>query len=118
MSRWVEYHGLRLSRSLAFGIGLAALALAAGLETPALAAGASRRWGDVLGTLFSVETGWGALHVTSASAGIVAAGQTTTPAAVGGTYGQSVPALAPSEWIPRGFARWVATAFHGSSGHG
>ncbi|WP_293801666.1 hypothetical protein [uncultured Bosea sp.] len=40
MSRWVEYHGLRLSRSLAFGIGLAALALAAGLETPAFAAGA------------------------------------------------------------------------------
>lgn len=43
MSRWVEYHGLRLSRSLAFGIGLAALALAAGLETPALAAGANLR---------------------------------------------------------------------------
>ncbi|WP_306222687.1 hypothetical protein [Bosea beijingensis] len=43
MSRWVEYHGLRLSRSLAFGIGLAALALAAGLETPAFAAGASLR---------------------------------------------------------------------------
>jgi hypothetical protein len=34
---------LRLSRSLAFGIGLAALALAAGLETSALAAGASLR---------------------------------------------------------------------------
>ncbi|BCB19250.1 hypothetical protein [Bosea sp. ANAM02] len=43
MSRWVEYHGLRLSRSLAFGIGLAALALAAGLETPAFAAGANLR---------------------------------------------------------------------------
>jgi hypothetical protein len=43
LSRWVEYHGLRLSRSLAFGIGLAALALAAGLETSALAAGASLR---------------------------------------------------------------------------
>lgn len=43
MSRWVEYHGLRLSRSLAFGIGLAALALAAGLETSALAAGANLR---------------------------------------------------------------------------
>lgn len=43
MSRWVEYYGLRLSRSLAFGIGLAALVLAAGLETPALAAGASLR---------------------------------------------------------------------------
>jgi len=43
VSRWVEYHGLRLSRSFAFGIGLAALALAAGLETPALAAGANLR---------------------------------------------------------------------------
>lgn len=41
MSRWVEYHGLRLSRSFAFGIGLAALTLAAGLETPAFAAGAN-----------------------------------------------------------------------------
>lgn len=43
MSRWVEYHGLRLSRSFAFGIGLAALTLAAGLETPAFAAGANLR---------------------------------------------------------------------------
>jgi len=43
VSRWVEYHGLRLSRSFAFGIGLAALALAAGLETPAFAAGANLR---------------------------------------------------------------------------
>ncbi|MBN9450985.1 MAG: hypothetical protein J0I42_03445 [Bosea sp.] len=43
MSLCVEYHGLRLSRSLAFGIGLAALALAAGLETPVLAAGANLR---------------------------------------------------------------------------
>lgn len=43
MSRWVEYHGLRLSRSFAFGIGLAALALAAGLDTPAFAAGANLR---------------------------------------------------------------------------
>ena len=34
---------MRLSRSLAFGIGLAALALAAGLETPAFAAGANLR---------------------------------------------------------------------------
>ena len=43
MSRWVEYHGLRLSRSFAFGIGLSALTLAAGLETPAFAAGANLR---------------------------------------------------------------------------
>jgi tetratricopeptide (TPR) repeat protein len=43
VSRWVEYHGLRLSRSFAFGIGLAALTLAAGLETPAFAAGANLR---------------------------------------------------------------------------
>lgn len=42
-SRWVEYSGLPLSRSLAFGIGLAALALAAGLDAPALAASATMR---------------------------------------------------------------------------
>lgn len=42
-SRWVEYSGLPLSRSLAFGIGLAALALAAGLNAPALAASATMR---------------------------------------------------------------------------
>ncbi|MFJ5369363.1 hypothetical protein ACIPIA_09080, partial [Bosea sp. CER48] len=42
-SRWVEYSGLPLSRSLAFGIGLAALAIAAGLNTPALAASATMR---------------------------------------------------------------------------
>lgn len=72
-----------------------------------LGAGASRRWSDVLGTLFSIEQGWGALHVTSASGGIVAAGQTTTPAAGGGTYGQSVPALGPGEWIVRGAPRSI-----------
>lgn len=43
LSRWVEYSGLRLSRSLAFGIGLAALAHAAGLNAPALAASATLR---------------------------------------------------------------------------
>lgn len=43
LSRWVEYSGLRLSRSLAFGIGLAALAYAAGLGAPALAASATLR---------------------------------------------------------------------------
>lgn len=72
-----------------------------------LAAGASRRWSDVLGSLFSVEQGWGALHVTSASPGIVAAGQTTTPAAGPGTYGQGVPALAPAEWVAHGAARSI-----------
>lgn len=72
-----------------------------------LAAGASRRWNDVLGSLFSIEQGWGALHVISASAGIVAAGQTTTPASGGGTYGQSVPALGAGEWVVRGAPRSI-----------
>lgn len=72
-----------------------------------LAAGASRRWSDVLGTLFSIEEGRGALHVTSGSGGIVACGLTTTPAAGGGTYGQSVPALGPDEWIAYGVARSI-----------
>ena len=57
MSRWVEYHGLRLSRSFAFGIGLAALTLAAGLETPAFAAGANLR-GEAL------PAGFGRLPLT------------------------------------------------------
>lgn len=43
VSRWVGSPVLRLSRSLAFGIGLAALALAAGLDAPALAASAKLR---------------------------------------------------------------------------
>jgi tetratricopeptide (TPR) repeat protein len=43
MSRSVECPGLRLPRSLAFGIGLAALAAAAGLDAPALAASATLR---------------------------------------------------------------------------
>lgn len=72
-----------------------------------LAAGASRRWSDVLGTLFSIEQGWGALHVTSFSAGLVATGQTTTPAAGGGTYGQSVPALGSAEWVAYGAPRSI-----------
>ena len=77
------------------------------VRSAVLAAGSSRRWADVLGTLFSIDEGWGALHVTSASGGIVASGQTTTPAAGGGTYGQSVPALGPGEWVGHGAPRSV-----------
>ena len=72
-----------------------------------LPAGASVRWPDVLGTLFSIAEGWGALHVASTSPGIVAAGQTTTPAQGGGTFGQSVPAFPPPEWIGPGTVRSI-----------
>ena len=72
-----------------------------------LRAGETTRWPDVLGALFSIVEDWGALHVSSASPGIVATSQTTTPATGGGTFGQSVPAFPSSEWIGPGTVRSI-----------
>ena len=72
-----------------------------------LAGGRSVTYADVLGTVFGLSEAWGALRVESASASLVVAAQTSTPASAGGTYGQAVPAFGETEWIRAGAPRTV-----------
>ena len=52
---------------------------------------------DVLSTVFGREAGWGPILVRSNVTTLVVHGETSTTAPAGGTYGQVVPALGPSE---------------------
>jgi hypothetical protein len=56
-----------------------------------LGAGQSTTFADVLGSLFSVTNGYGAIKITSTYDGLFSIAQTSTPG-FGGTFGQSVPA--------------------------
>ncbi len=64
--------------------------------------GQVRRVADALATLFGIESGWGALRVTSSGPGLAVAAETSTPSSSGGTYGQSVPAFAAGELAEAG----------------
>src|SRR5262249_41096511 len=66
--------------------------------TLTLSPGASRIVEDVLGTLFGLEDAYGALEVESLGA-IQLSSQTSTTAPGGGTFGQSVPAVASGDGI-------------------
>ena len=68
----------------------------------ALPAGASTRVADVLGSLFGVSSGYGALLVSSSVPTLAVTSETSTPAPAGGTYGQSVPAFPDSSLIRPG----------------
>ncbi len=68
-------------------------------QTFSLAAGRSATYVDVLGSVFGVSSGYGAIRVTSSTASLAVLGQTSTPAPAGGTFGQSVPAFAASELV-------------------
>jgi len=65
-------------------------------KTFSLGPGATVAYPDVLGSVFGLSNGFGAIRVTSNAAGLVLAAQTATPG-FGGTFGQSVPAVASSE---------------------
>jgi hypothetical protein len=55
---------------------------------------------DVLGSLFSVSSGFGAILVTANSADVRVLSQTSTPPPSGvGTFGQSVPAAGPANFV-------------------
>ena len=56
-------------------------------------------WPDVLAFLFGRETDWGPILIRSSVATLVAQGQTWTASPEGGGYGQSVPALGPTEMV-------------------
>lgn len=67
------------------------------VEVP-LEPGQTRTFADVLGSLFGLEGDYGPILVTPTEAGLVVQGQTFTPGG-GGTYGQSVPAVAAAGLI-------------------
>jgi hypothetical protein len=73
-------------------------------RTFALAAGKTVTYADVLGSVFGVSSGFGAIRVVSPSAALNILGQTSTPG-FGGTFGQSVPASAPEDLIVSGSPR-------------
>ena len=59
-------------------------------QTFPLGAGQGRTFTDVLGSVFGVSSGYGAVMISSPSDSVIAMGQTSTPG-FGGTFGQSVP---------------------------
>jgi Beta-propeller repeat len=73
-------------------------------QTFALAAGKTVTYADVLGSVFGVSSGFGAIRIASPSAALNILGQTSTPG-FGGTFGQSVPASAKEDLIVNGSPR-------------
>lgn len=71
-----------------------------------LAPGRSVTYADLLGSVFGVSEDWGAVRVTSASASLVVAGQTSSPGG-GGTYGQGVPTFADGDLVRAGSPRSI-----------
>jgi len=67
-------------------------------QTFSLGAGRAATYGDVLGNVFNVTLGYGAIRISSPSASLNILGQTSTPGG-GGTFGQSVPAVAAADLI-------------------
>jgi Concanavalin A-like lectin/glucanases superfamily/FG-GAP-like repeat len=72
-----------------------------------LAAGTSQTFSDVLGSLFGVTSGYGAIRVSSDRTTISVTGQTSTPGPTGGTFGQSVPGSGISDLIRGGVPRSI-----------
>ncbi len=77
-------------------------------KTFALAAGKGVTYADVLGTVFGVDTGYGAIRVASSTTSLAVSSQTATPAAGGGTFGQSVPGFGDADLVKAGAPRSIA----------
>jgi sugar lactone lactonase YvrE len=72
-----------------------------------LGAGRSVVYADVLGTLFGVTDGYGAIRITCSSATLAIQGQTSTRSPNKGSYGQSVLAIQHQGWIVQGLPRTI-----------
>jgi len=70
-------------------------------RTFSLAAGKSATYADLLSSLFP-GADYGSIRLTSTSDALAAVALTSTPAASGGSFGQSVPAFAARDWIRTG----------------
>lgn len=66
--------------------------------TRSFAPGETRTFADVLKTLFNLESDYGPILLRSTVTELVVVGLTSTPGG-GGTYGQSVPAAGPDDYI-------------------
>jgi hypothetical protein len=75
-------------------------------KTLTVGAGEAVTYGDVLGSLFGIASGYGAIRGAS-PARLVVAGQTGTPGPSGGTFGQSVPASGAADLVGNGAARSI-----------
>jgi len=71
-----------------------------------LGTGKTVTYQDVLGSVFGLSSGFGAIRVTSSSQALTVLGQTSTPSG-GGTFGQSVPAADSSDLIRFGAPRSI-----------
>jgi hypothetical protein len=72
-----------------------------------LAAGKAATYADVLGSVFGLSSGYGAIKVSSPAASLNVLGQTSTPGPSGGTFGQSVPASGPADLVTTSAARSI-----------
>lgn len=72
-----------------------------------LAAGKSITYSDVLGQVFGLSSDFGAIRISSSISSLSIIGQTSTPGAAGGTYGQSVPASASGDFVVPGVPRFI-----------
>jgi hypothetical protein len=66
-------------------------------KTMTIGAGKSLASADVLKSVFGLESGYGAIRVTSNNSDLILAGQTSIPGD-GGSYGQSVPGMLAGLW--------------------
>ncbi len=71
------------------------------VKTMGVGAGKTVTYTDVLGSVFGMSTGYGAIRIVADGAGLVVMGQTSTPGA-GGTVGQSVPAFRSTDLVRQG----------------
>ena len=79
-----------------------------GAETSfTLAGGKGVTYADVLGSVFGVDSGYGAVRVASSTTSLVVSSQTSTPAPGGGTFGQNVPAFGDADLLRNGSTRTI-----------
>jgi hypothetical protein len=72
-----------------------------------LAAGKGAIYADVLGSVFGLSSGYGAVRVASSTTTLAVSSQTSTRAPGGGTFGQSVPSFADADLIRSGSTRTI-----------
>ncbi len=77
-------------------------------KTFALAAGRSVTYGDLLGSVFGVDSGYGAVRIASSTSTLAVTSLTSTPSSSGGTFGQSVPAFGDADLLREGPPRTIA----------
>ncbi len=78
------------------------------VQTRTILAGQAIALGDVLGNLFGVLSGYGAIRISSTASSLNILGQTSTPGPSGGTFGQSVPAMSSTDLVTQASPRSIA----------